>query len=82
MHDGAQGGQLAAQFGDGLGAVVLLAAVAVAVDGEQDGRLDLLEAVQDAAGAEVGGAGGPHGADGGGGQERDDGLRHVRAGSR
>ena len=58
-------------------AVVLLAAVAVAVDGEQDDRLDLLEAVEDAAGAEVGGAGGPDGADGRRGEQRGDGLRDV-----
>ena len=78
MDDGAQGGQFAAEFGDGVAAVVLLAAVAVAVDGEQDDRFDLLEAVEDAAGAEVGGAGGPDAADGGGGEEGDDGLRDVR----
>lgn len=77
MDDGAQGGQVTAQFGDDLAAVVLLAAVAVAVDGEQHDGFDLLEAVQDAAGAEVGGAGGPHGADGGRGQQGDDGLRDV-----
>ena len=77
VHHRAQRGQFAAQFGDGRGAVVLLAAVAVAVHGEQDDRFDLLEAVQDAAGAEVGGAGGPHGADRGGGEQGDDGLRDV-----
>ena len=78
VDDGAQGGQFAAQFGDRVAAVVLLAAVAVAVDGEQDDRFDLLEAVQDAAGAEVGGAGRPDAADGGCGEEGDDGLRDVR----
>lgn len=77
MDDGAQRGELGAQFGDGLAAVVFLAAVAVAVDGEQHDGLDLLEAVEDAAGAEVGGAGGPDPADGGGGEERDDGLGDV-----
>lgn len=77
VYEGAQGGQFAAEFGDRLPAVVLLAAVAVAVDGEQDDGFDLLEAVQDAAGAEVGGAGGPHGADGRGGEEGDGGLRDV-----
>lgn len=77
VDDGAEGGQFGAQLGDGLGAVVFLAAVAVAVDGEQDDGFDLLEAVEDAAGAEVGGAGGPHSADGGGGQEGDGGLRDV-----
>ena len=70
-------GSSAAEFGDGVAAVVFLAAVAVAVDGEQDDGFDLLEAVQDAAGAEVGGAGGPDAADGGGGEEGDDGLRDV-----
>ncbi len=78
MDDGAQGGQFAAQFGDGVAAVVLLAAVAVAVDGEQDDGFDLLEAVEDAAGAEVGRAGGPDAADGGGGEEGDHGLGDVR----
>lgn len=77
VDDGAQGGQLVAEFGDGVAAVVFLAAVAVAVDGEQDDRFDLLEAVQHAAGAEVGSAGGPDAADRGGGEERDDGLRDV-----
>ncbi|CAM5620151.1 hypothetical protein SCANM63S_09694 [Streptomyces canarius] len=77
MDDGAQGGQFAAQLGDDLPAVVLLAAVAVAVDGEQDDGFDLLEAVEDAAGAEVGGARRPDGADGGRGEEGDDGLRDV-----
>src|SRR5690606_29993558 len=54
-----------------------LAAVAVSVDGEQDDRLDLLEAVEDAAGAEVGRAGCPHAAHGGCGEEGDDGLGDV-----
>lgn len=73
----AQGGELAAQLGDGVGTVVLLAAVAVAVHREQDDRLDLLEAVEDAAGAEVGGAGCPDSADRRGGEQRGDGLRDV-----
>lgn len=77
VDDGAQGGEFAAQLGDGVGAVVFLAAVAVAVDGEQDDGFHLLEAVEDAAGAEVGGAGGPDGSDGGGGEEGDDRLRDV-----
>ncbi len=78
MDHRAESGQFAAEFGDRFPAVVLLAAVAVAVDGEQHDGLDLLEAVQDAAGAEVGGAGGPDPADGGGGEEGDDGLGDVR----
>ncbi len=77
MDDGAQGGEVGAELGDGVTAVVLLAAVAVAVHGEQDDGLDLLEAVEDAAGSEVGGAGGPDPADGGGGEEGDGGLRDV-----
>ncbi|GDY51265.1 hypothetical protein SVIO_018880 [Streptomyces violaceusniger] len=78
MDHGAQAGQLGAQLGHGRGAVVGLAAVAVAVHGEEHHRFDLLEAVQDAAGAEVRGAGGPYGADGGGGQEGHGGLGDVR----
>ncbi|GAA4992378.1 hypothetical protein GCM10025734_20390 [Kitasatospora paranensis] len=78
VHHGVHGRQLAAEFGDDVGAVVVLAAVVVPVDGEQDDRLDLLEPVEDAAGAEVGGAGRPDGADGGGREERDDRLRDVR----
>ena len=77
VNDGAEAGQFAAEFGDGLAAVVFLAAVAVSVDGEQHGGLDLLEAVQDAAGAEVGRARGPYGADGGGGEQGDGGLGDV-----
>lgn len=77
VDDGAQGGKFGAEFGDGVAAVVLLAAVAVAADGEQDDGFDLLEAVQHAAGAEVGGTGGPYAADRGGGEERHDGLRDV-----
>ncbi len=78
MDDGAQGGQFAAEFGDGVAAVVFLAAVAVAVDGEQDDGFHLLEAVEDAAGTEVGGAGRPDAAHGGGGQEGDHSLGDVR----
>lgn len=73
----AEGGQFPAQFGDGVAAVVFLSAVAVAVDGEEDDGFDLLEAVQDAAGAEVGRAGGPDAAHGGGGEEGDHGLGDV-----
>jgi hypothetical protein len=78
VDDGAQGGQLAAQFGDGVAAVVFLSAVAVAVDGEEHDGFDLLEAVEDAAGTEIGGAGRPYAADGRGGEEGDHGLRNVR----
>lgn len=78
VHDGAQGGQFTAQFGDRVTAVVLLASVAVAVHGEQDHGFDLLEAVEDAAGAEVGGAGGPDPAHGRCGEQGDHGLGDVR----
>ncbi len=77
VDHGAQGGQLAAQFGDDLAAVVLLAAVAVAVDREQHDGFDLLEPVEDAAGAEVGRAGGPDAAHGGRGEEGDHCLRDI-----
>lgn len=77
MDDGPERGEFTAEFGDGFGAVVFLAAVAVAVDGEQYDGFDLLETVQDAAGAEVGGARGPDTADGRGGEQRGDGLRDV-----
>ncbi len=78
MDDRAQGGQFAAEFGDRVAAVVLLAAVAVAVDGEQDDRFDLLEAVENAAGAEVRRAGRPDAAHGCCGEQGDDGLGNVR----
>lgn len=77
VDDGAQGGEFAAQFGDRLGAVVFLAAVAVAVDGEEDDGFDLLEPVEDAAGTEIRGARGPDTADGRGGEKRDDRLRNI-----
>ena len=48
---------------DHLAAVEVLAAVAVAVDREEDLRLDLGEAVDDAGGAEVGRAARPDRAD-------------------
>lgn len=77
VDDGAQSGEFAAKLRDRVGAVVFLAAVAVAVDGEKDDGFDLLEAVEDTAGAEVGGAGGPDAADGRGGEEGDNGLGDV-----
>ena len=61
-----------------LGAAVdALAAVAVAVDADEDLRLDLREPVQDALRAEVRAAGGPHRADAGRGELRDDRVRGV-----
>ena len=59
-------------------AVELLPAVAVPVHAEQHLRCELGEPVDHAAPAEIGGAAGPDGADAGGGQHRDDGLRDVR----
>jgi hypothetical protein len=64
--------------GDGVRAVEVAAVVAVAVDGEQHLRLDLREAVDHAARAEVGRAARPHGADRGGREEGGDRLRDVR----
>ena len=54
-----------------------LLAVAVAVDREQHRRLDLREAVDDRAGAELGRARRPHRAQARGGEERDDRLGDV-----
>ena len=70
-------GHLGLEAADDVHAVEGLAAVGVAVDGEEDLGLDLGEAVDDRAGAEVGRAGGPDRADGGGGEEADDGLGAV-----
>src|SRR5919202_1837558 len=58
--------------------VVVLAAVAVAVHRDKDLRPYLLEAVYDAARAEVRGAAGPDRAYGRDGEQRDDGLGDVR----
>ena len=55
-----------------------LAAVRVAVDGEEDLGLDLGEAVDDRAGAEVGRAGRPDRADRRGGEEADERFGAVR----
>ncbi len=75
---GGQRRQCGADVGDLGGAVDGTAAVAVAVDDEQHHGLDLLEAVDDAARAELGRARRPHRAERGGGQERDQGLGDVR----
>ena len=61
---------------------IALAAVHVAVDREQHLRLDLREAVDHAARAELGRDAGPDRAEAGGGQERDERLGDVRAGRR
>ena len=63
---------------DRLAAVEVAPVVAVAVHGEQHLRLDLREAVDHRAGAEVGRAARPDGADRRGGQERGHRLRDVR----
>ncbi len=69
------------QRGDDLGDLVLdrnrLAVVPVAIDGEEHARLDLPEAVEHAAHAEIGRARRPHRAEAGAAQHRDDGLGHV-----
>src|SRR5215210_6957566 len=67
---------------DDLGPVVVLTAVAVAVDGEEHLRLYLLEAVDHATGAEVGGAARPDRAYRGAGEQGDHGLGDVRQVSR
>ena len=64
--------------GEFLGNVLQPAVVPVAVAGDEEHGLDLAEAVEDAPLAEIGGAGGPDRADGGGGQHAGDRLGHVR----
>ncbi len=66
-----EGRHLGLESRDDVHAVERLAAVRVAVDGEEDLGLDLGEAVDDRAGAEVGRAGRPDGADRGGGEKAD-----------
>ncbi len=66
------------QLGDHVAAVKVPAAVAVAVDREQDLGLDLGEAVDDAGGSEVGRAARPDCADAGGREEGGDRLGDVR----
>ena len=70
--------QARADLGDLLAAVDVLAAVAVARDGEQHGGLDLPEPVHHAARAELRGAARPDRAQAGGGEERHQRLRDVR----
>ena len=70
--------QVGGHLGQLAGHVVALPAVSVAIGGEQHRRLDLPEAVEDAAGAEVGGGRREHGADRGGGQHHGVGLGQVR----
>ena len=66
-----EGGQRGLYLGDGRTAVKGLAAVLIAVTGKQDFWLDLLEAVDDAATAEVGRAARPCRAQAGRGEEGD-----------
>ena len=76
------GRQAGADLRDPLGERVRLAAVPVAVGGEQDLGLDLAEAVEHAAHAEVGRARGPDRAERGRREHRDDGLGAVRQDAR
>ena len=78
LHDVAHGRQRRAQGGDLGGAVDRLVAVDVAADGEQHGGLDLGEAVDDAARAELGRARGPHRPEARRGEVGDHGLGDVR----
>ncbi len=71
------GWELGQDSGGDSGAIEVLAAMAVAVDGQQDLGLDLGEAVDDAAGAELGGGARPDRAEAGGRQEGDQGLGDV-----
>jgi hypothetical protein len=76
-HD-ARAGQLGGDRVDLRAAVEVPAAVAVAVDGQEDLRLDLREAVDHRARAELGRRRGPDRAERRRGQERRDRLRDVR----
>ncbi len=73
----AERGQRGGDLVDGGGAVVALAVVVVAVDGDEHLGLDLLEPVDDARHAEVRRAGRPDRAERGRGQAGDQGLRDV-----
>jgi hypothetical protein len=63
---------------DDRASVEVLAAVRIAVDRDQDLGRDLGEAIDQAACPELRGAARPDRAEAGTGQQRDDGLRHVR----
>ena len=78
MHDVAQRRQGGDDVGDVLGAVDVLAAVAVAVDGDQHDGLDLGEAVDHRADPELGRAARPDRSDRGGGEQADERLGNVR----
>ena len=77
LHHVAHGRQGGDDVGD-LGTTVDVgAAVVVAADGEQHGRLDLGEALDDASFPELGGARGPRRPDAGGGEEGGERLGNV-----
>ena len=77
VHDVAQAGQRGANRGHFGPAVDRAVAEAVAVDGQQDHGIELREAVDDAAGAELGSAAGPDRADARRRGERDQRLGDV-----
>ena len=76
-HGRAHGGQLGEDRAQGLGAIEVLAPVPVAIDGQQHDGLDLGEAVDHAARAELGGGARPDRADRGDRQQRGEGLGDV-----
>src|SRR3954471_15787448 len=76
-HGGPDRREPVADRGELLGPVPALPAVAVAVDGQEHLWLDLGKAVDHAGAAELGGAGGPDGAEARRGQEPDHRLGHV-----
>ncbi len=71
-------GQALANLADALQAVDLLPGIAISVRGDEDARTDLAEPVEDAAGTEVRGAGGPDRPDTGRAEHRDDGFGQIR----
>ncbi len=73
--DGGQLGEDVGQLGDHR---MRLAAIMIAVHRHQEFRLDLAEPVDHALDAEIRRARGKRGAEAGGGQHGDDGLRHIR----
>jgi len=78
LDDAFEARQSDADLGDVFAAVGRPVAVGVARDGQQDLRRDLAEAPEDAARAELGGAGRPDRAEARGGQEGDERLGDVR----
>ena len=78
VDEGLEGRQPLADRRHLLAAVDELVAEAVAGHGQEHLRLELPQAVEDAAHAELGRAGGPDRAQAGGGEEGDDRLRDVR----